>query len=304
MKRVAFALVTAGLLTAVAFPWLRRAVNLRSSAVQTPRGDRVHIPSIWFESLPMPKVMPSPDADGSVSVNGVDLYYGEYGKGPPVLLLHGGLGNSDYFANQVPALAAHFRVIVVDTRGHGRSTRSDRPYSYELLADDVLGLMDKLQIGKASIVGWSDGGIVGLHIAIHHPERLAKLFAFGANYSPAGLRPEVDKNPAFRAYIERSAENYKRLSKTPNGFGDLTEAVGRMWRAEPNFTDGQLRSIALPVMIADGENDEAIKREHTEALAAHIPGARLLLLPGVTHFAMWQKPDEFNRSVLEFLKPG
>ena len=124
---------------------------------------------------------------GYAPINGIQIWYAAYGHGQPVILLHGGLGNSNYWGNQVPILAQHYRVIVMDSRGHGRSTRDNRSYSYDLMASDVLSLMDFLKIKKVAIIGWSDGAIVGLYIAIYHPERLTKLFAYAANSDPTGV---------------------------------------------------------------------------------------------------------------------
>ena len=111
----------------------------------------------------------------------VDLYYETHGSGEPLILLHGGLGHSDVWGNQIPVFAKQYKVIVVDSRGHGRSTRDQRPFGYQLMADDVIGLMDFLKIQKAAIIGWSDGAIVGLDIAMQQPARVARLFAFAAN---------------------------------------------------------------------------------------------------------------------------
>ena len=106
---------------------------------------------------------------GYASVDGIRLYYATIGSGPPVVLLHGGLANSDYWGHQVRALAPRHRVIVVDSRGHGRSSRDDRPFGYDLMADDVVALLDTLKIPRADIVGWSDGGIIGLDLACGMP---------------------------------------------------------------------------------------------------------------------------------------
>ena len=136
--------------------------------------------SPWNVLPPTPS-LPKAAHSGYAPVNGIKIWYAVFGHGQPVILLHGGLGNSNYWGNQVPVLARHYQVIVMDSRGHGRSTRDDQPYGYDLMASDVIGLMDFLKIQKAAVVGWSDGAILGLDIAIHHPERLTKLFAFAAN---------------------------------------------------------------------------------------------------------------------------
>ena len=147
----------------------------------------------WLQLPPTPS-MPKPLRQGYAPVNEIKMYFAIFGHGDPVILLHGGLANSDYWGNQVPALARHCQVIVADSRGHGRSTRSAQPFSYGLMASDVIALMDFLKIRRAAIVGWSDGGIIGLDMAMHHPERVTKLFAFAANYNPSGVRSDMDRD--------------------------------------------------------------------------------------------------------------
>src|SRR5579859_5404718 len=128
----------------------------------------------WLTLPPTPS-LPKPTQSGYAPVDGIRIWYASFGHGQPVILLHGGLANSAYWGNQVRALQQRWRVVVMDSRGHGRSTRNEQPYGYDLMASDVVGLMDFLKIQKAAIVGWSDGAILGLDIALHHPERLSKL---------------------------------------------------------------------------------------------------------------------------------
>lgn len=126
----------------------------------------------WEVLPPTPTAIPS-ERSGQVDANGITIHYAVYGQGSPVMLLHGGLANADYWGNQIQALAPHHTVIVMDSRGHGRSTRDSRPYGYDLMADDVVALMDVLKVPKADIVGWSDGGILGLDLAMRYPDRVA-----------------------------------------------------------------------------------------------------------------------------------
>lgn len=238
---------------------------------------------------------------GHARVNGISLYHAETGDGPPVVMLHGGLANSDYFGDQVPALARRHRVILVDSRGHGRSTRNGQQFGYDLMTDDVAGLLDALRIARTSIVGWSDGAILGLDMAMRHPERVDRVFAFGANTKTSGLRPDVEQNPTFAGFIARARAEYGRLSPTPRDYDAFLKQIGQMWESQPNWTDEQLRRIRAPVLIADGQYDEGITREHTEYMAATIPGAGLLILPNVSHFAFLQDPTLFNAAVGDFL---
>src|SRR5271170_3662076 len=150
-----------------------------------------------WETLP-PTPAPIVTArSGFADANGIRIHFAIYGHGSPVIFLHGGLANTDYWGKQVPAVAAHHTVILIDSRGHGRSTRDTRPYGYDLMADDVVALMDELKIRKADIVGWSDGGIIGLDLAMRHKERVGKVFAFAANTVTSGVIEGVEKNPTF-----------------------------------------------------------------------------------------------------------
>jgi pimeloyl-ACP methyl ester carboxylesterase len=243
------------------------------------------------------------EAEGQTAhVNGIDLYYEIYGSGEPLLLLHGGLANGTYFRNQIPAFAEHYQVIVVDSRGHGRSTFDDQPISYELMASDVLALMDQLKIEKASIVGWSDGAIIGLEIAINHPDRLNKVVAYGANYDPTGVRLDVGTNPYFGAYIERAYEDYLALSPQPERWDEFLANITNMWATEPNYTEDQLRAITTPFLILDGEEEEAIDLNQTKLMAELIPNSELILMPDTGHFAMFEQPEEFNQIILDYLE--
>ena len=254
----------------------------------------------WLTLPPTPS-LPKPSQSGYAPVNGIRIWYAAFGRGEPVLLLHGGLANSNYWGNQVPALARSYRVIVMDSRGHGRSTRDERPYGYDLMASEVLGLMDFLKLPKAAIVGWSDGAILGLDIAIHHPERLTKLFAFAANSDPSAVA-DIAHSPVFNAYIARAEKEYQALSPTPDQYKSFLGQISKMWETQPNFTADELRSITVPVWIVDADHDEAIKRENTELMASQIPNAGLLLQPEVSHFSFLQDPGQFTSDVLHFLE--
>lgn len=254
----------------------------------------------WL-TLPPTPTLPKPVASGYAPVDGIRIWYATFGHGKPVVLLHGGLANADYWGYQVRALEGHYRVIVMDSRGHGRSTRNAAPFGYDLMASDVLGVMDYMKIRQAAIVGWSDGAIIGLDIAMHHPERVRKLFAFAANSDPSGVA-DIARSPVFNAYIVRARKEYEKLSPTPTQYDAFLAQIEKMWATQPRWTAADLHSIKVPVWIVDADHDEAIKRGNTEFMAAQIPDAGLLIQPDVSHFSFLQDPGQFNADLLHFLR--
>jgi len=256
---------------------------------------------LW-RTLPAPAPLPVGGASGYAPHDGARIFWRSYGAGSPVILLHGGLANGEYWGNQVPALVRdHRRVILIDSRGHGRSTRDGRPYTYELMASDVIAVMDTLGLERAAVVGWSDGAIIALVMALKYPDRLTRAFVFAANMDPSGVKSDTETNPTFARFERQCGGDYRRLSATPGDFAAFQAAIETMWDKEPNYTAADLARIATPVAIVDGDHDEAIKRVHTEYLARTIPGARLIILPGLSHFAMLQNPAVFNAAMLGFL---
>jgi pimeloyl-ACP methyl ester carboxylesterase len=253
-----------------------------------------------WKTLPDPPTMPGATEIGMAPVNGIQMYYAIYGSGDPILLIHGGLGHADVWANQVVALMKSHRVIVADSRGHGRSTRNEQPYGYDLMASDYVALLDYLKIEKTALVGWSDGGIIGLDIAMKHPDRLTKLFAHAANVTVDGVDPNVMNSPTFNAYIERMGKDYARLSKTPDQYNAFVEQISKMWASEPAWTKEQLGKITVPTAVVLGDHDEAITRKHTDYMASVIPGAKLIILKDVSHFAILQDPEGYTKAVTDF----
>jgi pimeloyl-ACP methyl ester carboxylesterase len=249
-------------------------------------------------ALPLPET----DEKGYVENDGARIWYAAYGVGWPVILLHGGLGNSGNWGYQVPALVENgYRAILIDSRGHGRSTRDERPFSYELMASDVLAVMDVLYLEKATLVGWSDGACTALVLASRFPQRVAGVFFFACNMDPSGTR-EFEFTPIVQRCFSRHVKDYERLSPTPDKFNEFSEAVSLMQRTQPNYSAEDLAQIRVPVTIVHSEQDEFIKREHAEYLARSISGAKFVFLPGVSHFAPLQRPEQFNNAILAFLR--
>ncbi len=245
--------------------------------------------------------LPVTTEEGHVEHDGARIWYAAYGSGQPVILLHGGLGHSGNWGYQVPALIrSGYRVVLIDSRGHGRSTRDGRPFSYELMASDVLAVMGIVGLDKAAVVGWSDGACIALILGANAPARIAGVFFFGCNMDPSGTK-DIAPSPILDRCFGRHAKDYALLSTTPDQFDAFCAAVGLMQRTQPNYSADDLARVRVPVTVVQSEHDEFIKREHAEYLAKSIPGAELRILAGVSHFAPLQRPEQFNSEMLAFL---
>jgi pimeloyl-ACP methyl ester carboxylesterase len=261
-----------------------------------------------WESFPEPTKtwMAQAKKKGCARIKDIEMYYAVFGEGDPILLIHGGLGSANVWEAQVAALSPRYQVVVADSRGHGRSTRTAGQFlHYRNMADDYIALLDQLGIQKVALVGWSDGAIIGLDIAIRYPDRLSKLFAHAANWNPAGL--SLSAGAAWRSYARWAKEDYRRLSaercgqKGRDDYASLSAAMRPMWAREPNWTLRDLNKIAVPTAIVLGDHDEAIRCGHTKSMASAIPNSRLIILPGVGHFAMRQGPPSYNQAIMSFL---
>lgn len=256
---------------------------------------------VW-ETLPVEQPLPPLAQQGRVDHAGASIWYGVVGAGQPVILLHGGRASGLTWGNQVAALVeSKHQVVLIDSRGHGRSTLGAEPLSYELMETDVVAVMDALKIKKAAVAGWSDGGIIGLLMAMKNPERVSKVYAFGPNMNSRFLIPPID-SPVFPLVGPRLAAEYASVATDPSGFERLSVAVRAMQHTQPNYSDAQLAAIKGPdIAIVGADRDEFITKQHFEYLAATIPGARLIMLHDVSHFAPWQDAPAFNASLIDFL---
>ena len=227
--------------------------------------------------------LPVSNDHGYVEHEGARIWYASYGTGKPVILLHGGLGHSGNWGYQVPALVGSgHRVVVIDSRGHGRSTRDARPYRYELMASDVLAVMDTLQLDRAAMVGWSDGACVALVLGRQAPERVAGVFFFGCNMDPSGTK-EFVPTPIIDRCFGRHAKDYAQLSATPDDFDAFVGAVSEMMRTQPNYSARR-----------SGRDPRAGCDRPERARRIHQAGTRRLPRPhhsrrGVDSFA-WREP--------------
>jgi len=241
--------------------------------------------------------------NGSYTRRGkVNLWFGDYGAGPAVILTHGGMGNAGNFGHQVPALVnAGYRVIAIDSRGHGRSGWDGTPFTYFQFAEDVLAVLDQLGIERAAVVGWSDGACTGLALAKAHPERVAGVFFFACNVDAGGAWP-FKMTDVISNCLARHRKDYATLSPAPERFDMMSAALQEMQGGQPNYSSADLGAISVPVTVAWAAKDEFIRPEHSRHIAGAIPNARLVELPMVSHFAPVQRPSVFNRAVLEFLR--
>jgi len=245
--------------------------------------------------------LPIPDKEGHVENEHAHIWYARYGSGPAVILLHGGLGNSGNWGYQLSALLGNgYQVILVDSRGHGRSTRDQRPYSYELMGSDVLAVMEVLAIEKAALVGWSDGACTALILGDQHPERVSAVMFFACNMDPSGTKA-FQPSPIIDRCLRRHRKDYAVLSATRDDFDPFFEAVGQMQRTQPNYSAEDLARITVPVLVLHAELDEFISYEHAEYLSKTMSHSRLQVLSNVSHFAPVQRPAQFNAAVLRFL---
>lgn len=235
----------------------------------------------------------------------VELHYKVQGKGSDYLiLLHGSLEAMQNWDRQIHDLAKRYRVVTLDNRGHGKSGFTDRKLDYVLLSEDVLNLMTHLKIDSAHIVGFGDGGIIGLRLASNHPEKVRKLIAIGANY-------KVDTSVVYHEVLEKVKEwdenkifQYMRNNfRGYRNFGmirQFTERMKTMLLTEPNMTLADLRKIQCPTLFITGDHD-IIKLSHTNEMYENVQQGYLSVISGTKHYPQKEKPELVNAIILEFL---
>ena len=246
-----------------------------------------------------------PDAGAFAQVNGIKMYYETYGEGEPLLLITSDVGSAGEFATVIPAFVeAGYQAIALDCRGGGRSDNSGQPLSYALMASDIVALMDELGIEKAHIVGQSDGGIIGLHMAIYYPERVDRLVAYGANFNTNGLTAEFKDmvtNITLADFDAMFGDSYRQLAPDPDYLPVLLEQIRHMFLTQPDFTLEQLMSIQSPVLVFDGEQEDTVRIEHARQLAAAIPNSAQVILPDTGHYLMYEDPETYLEYAISFL---
>lgn len=220
-------------------------------------------------------------------------FYVERGQGEPLVLLHGNGESCEYFQHQMDAFSARYHVYALDTRGHGRTPRGERPFTIRQFADDLLGFLDGHQIARAHLLGFSDGGNIALVFALAHPDRVGRLILNGANLDTGGVKRTV------QVPIEIGYRLARKFAGKSDQARRNAELLGLMVN-DPNVPAGELGRITAKTLVIAGTRD-MIKGEHTRLIARGIPGAQLVFLPG-DHFIASKNPDAFNQKILEFLK--
>jgi pimeloyl-ACP methyl ester carboxylesterase len=235
----------------------------------------------------------NPAAGKYLSTRGIKLYYETYGKGEPLLLIHGNGGSIHDMKYQIAYFQKYYKVIIADSRSQGKSIDTAATLNYETMADDFNALLDSLHIKSANVIGWSYGGINGLLLAIRHPEKVKKLVASGAN-----LIPDASVlNPSGVEFIEDTKKQLnagKQDATTKNNLKLLN-----MMALEPHIPLTDLHKISCPVLVVGGDND-VIKPAHTLQIFENIPQAYLWILPASGHATLQRYKDEFNPKVKDF----
>ncbi len=247
-----------------------------------------------------------------VEAGDICIYYHCYGRGQPVLLLHGGFMCAETWAGQIPALARDYRVVAADSRGHGRTTLGEGPITYRGMAGDAAALIERLRLGRVHIVGWSDGGCAGLALALERPEMVRSMTLLGTPYSTDNysedakvsmerlLRPSSPSMLALRGLR-------RLLTPEPERDREFVKKMSAMWRGSPDFTREELGRIEAPVLVIGCDRDEYLSlwpdalrvfRETADA----IPGARMEVVRGGTHSVHIERPGAVNRLMVDFLR--
>ena len=238
-------------------------------------------------------------AGAYIEVNGVKIYFETYGQGSPLVLIHGNGGNIDGMKYQIEYFSKKYKVIALDCRGRGKSELGDDSLTYMNMTRDVNSLLENLELDSAYIVGRSDGGIIGLLMGIHYPQKVKKIAAFGANLWP--------DSTALYSFEVKGIHEYRLQIENTISKGDTTQDWNllrqrmRLMEFQPNITKEDLGKIKVPVLVLSCDRD-LIKEEHTLFIYRNIPKSNLCIFPGETHWITNKNPILFNNTVARFLK--
>ena len=266
-------------------------------------------------SAPKPVAAESVPAEPAVPVvravaklDDINMYYEVHGKGEPLLLLHGGMSSgAETWQEHISALARNYTVIIPDARGHGRTTDSEQPFGYALMAEDYIKLLDRLGIEQANIVGWSDGAISGLYMLTNFPERVRAFVGMEPNFTVDGLFPGMIQFAADLSDVTFEAEWarswYLDIAPEPEHFPVYLEKIREMWLTQPTFTTEDFAKNTIPILLISGAASDVVLPSHLQEWAASIPSATLKNVPGATHAYPVEARESFLADVLGFLSP-
>jgi pimeloyl-ACP methyl ester carboxylesterase len=235
------------------------------------------------------------DAGKFYSIRGIQMYCEVYGEGQPILFIHGNSQDITAFVNNIPYFSAKYKVIVADSRNHGKSVDKGDSLTYEMMADDYSALLEQLHVDSAYVVGWSDGGIEGLLLAIRHPEKVMKLAITGANLQP-------DTLAVYKEVWDIVRPDYETVKKMTPKTGDTLRAWKqvRLLFEQPHISLAALHTIRCPTLVIGGDHD-VIKPEHTMLISQNIARSYLWILPNSGHSTPMTYKDIFNKTVDDFL---
>ena len=240
-----------------------------------------------------------------VDAGGVNTYYEVNGAGDPLVLLHGGFCPAETFDGLTPGLAEAYQVYVPERRGHGRTPDVDGPITYEVMAQDTIAFMDALDVRDAHVVGYSDGAVVALHVALERPDLVRKLVLIGQALNhddlPAqvrelltvGMTPEILPPFLRQLYANVSPDG-------PEHFDVVFDKLKATWETEPSFELSELERVSVPTLFMLGDSD-MVTVEHAAAVQRAIPDAQLAVVPGSSHGLPMEKPELVSRLVVDFL---
>jgi len=240
-------------------------------------------------------------------VRGSKIFYETSGRGEPLLLLHGGFGTVQDFAWQTPELAKHFKVVAFERPGHGHTADTNEPFSFPVMVEYTAGFVETLGLGPSNLVGWSDGAIISLLVAISRPDLVRRLVCVSGLFD-TNAQPPKDREWIASATPESFTKNQAALVKryddvTPDGpahFPVVFKKTMRMWLAEPNIQREELARIIAPTLVMAADRD-GVPAEHTLELFRSIKNSQLCIIPGATHFLLSEKPEATTGAILEFL---
>lgn len=240
-----------------------------------------------------------------MTIDDVRLRYKVWGKGEVVILLHGAMEYWKEWERQIPALAKEFKVIAIDTRGHGESSFTDRELTYDLFANDILQFMDKMHLDSADVVGFGDGGIIGMEMAMKQPNRIHKLIAIGSNISP-------DTNAVYKAVLDKvQGWDFDKMAfylqvkfkenPNPKLLPALAKRMQKLLLTQPHLTLDDLGHIQCPTLIMAGDHD-FIKLSHIDYIFNNLPNGYLSIIPAGTHYCIKEKYNLVNAAIIDFIK--